>query len=561
MTALITTNLLIIELVINIHRLLFPFSTGYAYLQLDNLPTLTSTVMTTSLMSLIEDNPVFLVATNATHQNYINPISLVIPPGLLLPDNNYRFRLSVTDSNGRERYADIDVHTTSQPSSGVLMVTPSIGTSLVTHFKLQALYWTDNSGDAPLYYRYGFSQYERINTVWLSGISESSYHETLLPLPAHNTTVNVILEVYDSAGALTVLIQPVTVVPPRHSIDLMELYNVFHSLIVSQRSWAEGLSSLTVVLWSLNIDLYSTNGSNSMFFSEAYIGVFKQASIELVIQYLQSSPLPFIRDSVLTILSLSLNDIQLLSDTFTPILNAVELIVNSYIINNDPFTGKGLSSSEVELVIHIYDQLIRSMSSVVTNNRISTNPIHQSYQRLVKELGYGLCQQLEVYERSVLITSEHFGTLKVYYTIPPWSYNLTCTVEDSGCSFPHKVSSNVTFGGDVFKEYEQKFCTRSTALGNFTECEGICIITTQALTDTHWSGNPFSNYIKATPITIELRSKHRAVEILPSLTVRLSLFPAASFSGTVECVYWNDTAQEWSNDDCLTNIVSYFSIV
>lgn len=496
-----------------------------------------------------------LLITNSSTSLYTNPIALHIPPGLLLPNNRYRFQLTLTDINGDQRYAKKDIITSSPPTSGQLFVSPLNGTSIITCFKLQAAHWTDEHGDTPLYYRYGYMYTNNNTVIWLTGITEDDNHVTFLPV----STVNVMLQIYDKNGARTLVAQPVNVLPSQGPIDLMNLYDNLYVLIVNQNRWREGLSNLIAILSSIGCDV-NNNGA----FSEAYMIVFKQQSIELVENFLSFSPL-IKKDSlslVLTIYELCLCEegIQQLiaNDSITLILKGLETIISSYVTYSKDtfFINKGITSEEAQQIINIYDKLGQLSNIAVNYNRITVNPIYSSYKRVLSDLGYGLCQYSGLHESSILITSLHFGTLKVYHSIPPRQYNISCSSSnisgDNKC--PFLMSNVVMFGQVIFAEYIKNFCTQTNALGNFTSCEGTCIISSQLKYDIHWSGDPYSHHIKTNPIIVEFRSpdQHNMSLYLP-LTVNLLLIANASSSGAIECVYWNDS--KWINNDCNTNIV------
>ena len=521
----------------------FVFHLGYAYLPLKNLsltPTDTNVISTTNISMLTEHNKVFVSSKN---MDYSNPTSLAIPPGFLLHNNVYRFRLSINNT----RYADIDIYTASKPSSGTVSVIPRKGSALVTKFTIYGEHWTDDIGTIPLYYRFGFSiNYN--SAIWLTSISESNSHTTVLPLPLHSDmTVNIVTEIYNSKGSLTVHSQPVILSIPTNVIDLADVYNDIHYKSVNEKKWNEGLSDLIVMLYSIDVAERYPNISGGVL-SEAYISVFKQSSIELIVQ-LASDQLPLTRSSllrILEILNLSVSNLQLSNDILTPVLNTLENTVNRFTTPDivTQFSDRGLSVKEAQLVLEIYEKLISSSTYLQFNsNRVMNNEISKSFIRISQTVGIGLCQQLAVYEDSISI-SNYFGTIKAYYSILPWTFNATCSSENGNC--PFQVPLTVTFGSNTFQSYVQSFCVKNNAL---TDCEGICVIATQLHSDFYWTGNPYANYIKSFPTAITLISKSKANTLLDSSTVlTLPLNIGISQSGTLNCVSWNN--ERWSSTDC-----------
>ena len=94
----------------------------------------------------------------------LNSSTLGLLPGALLPGSVYKFQLKAADDNG-SGYAEVSVPTLALPAGGMLTVSPSNGTALVTPFTLNTTAWTDaNANNAGFPLLYAFS-YAVINAV------------------------------------------------------------------------------------------------------------------------------------------------------------------------------------------------------------------------------------------------------------------------------------------------------------------------------------------------------------------------------------------------------------
>ena len=487
-------------------------------------------------------------------------MALVIPGGTLLPNNKYKFRLSSFKESGEdrgERYAEVDIHTGSPPSSGQLLVEPLAGgISLTTLYTIRVLHWTDEHGDMPLKYRYGYSLSCNISEItWLTPITGRNHISSILPTPAHdNSSLLVAMEVLDTKGSVNVAWKTISISQPNTVLDLTALMQDIQILSLSGKRWIQGLASLTVLLSSLS----NTTG-NMVVGGEENMRYFKTSSIDLALNLL-STQIPHHKaftSIVLNILRLSLSpDIQLPVATVASLLQGMETIVTSYIDSSDVLLDNGVSRQEAELIISIYDQLGESHRSNEINYdqyRIISNQIDSSYQAISDTIGYGLCQQLEAQDEVISVTSTYFGILKVNYGIPLWGFNIACDHGQTDCPV---LTSSVMLGEKVFKEYVQRYCTTLRSLGNLTSCEGVCMISRQAVLDSHWNGNPFSNHIKSQPVRIDVFSKERTTDrLMTNASVLLSLYYPISDNGAIDCVYWNNVTEEWAQ--CInTTIVS-----
>uniref|UniRef100_A0A1X7V0T6 MYND-type domain-containing protein n=1 Tax=Amphimedon queenslandica TaxID=400682 RepID=A0A1X7V0T6_AMPQE len=493
---------------------------GYAYINISDTlgPNKTSIRITSYLESISEENHALL--SSSEHKGFSNPVALVIPGGALLPNNKYKFRLSSFKESGEDeggRYAEVDVYTGSPPSSGQLLVEPlNGGSALITLYTIRAIHWTDEHDDMPLKYRYGYSLSHNISEItWMTPITGRDHISSILPTPAHdNSSLLVAMEVFDTKGSVNMAWKSISISQPDTVLDLTGLMENIQRLSLLEKRWIEGLASLTVLLSSVS------NATGNMV----------------------------------------AGGIQLPMDTVASLLKGMETIVTSYTASSGVFLDNGVSRQEAELILSIYNQLGESHRTNEINYdqyRIISNQIDSSYQAISDTIGYGLCQQLEAQDEAISLTSPYFGVLKVYYSIPPWGFNIACDDGEVNCPV---FTSSVTFGEKVFKEYVQRYCTTLSSLGNLTSCEGVCMISRQAVLNSHWNGNPFSNHIKSQPVRIDVFSKEGVTDsLMTNVSVLLSLYYPISDSGAIECVYWNNVTEQWAQ--CINTTVVSSTVV
>ena len=466
----------------------------------------------------------------------------------------------MSEDGGGGRYAEVDIFTGSPPLSGQLLVEPMTGgTSLITVYTLRALHWTDEYNDMPLKYRYGYSHSQfQSGITWITPLTGRNNILSVLPLAVHdNSSLLLALQIFDTRGSVNMVWKSISVSQPNTLIDLTVIMQNIQALSLLEKRLVEGLATLTVTLSSL-----SNSTSNMVVGGEDSVRYFKMSSIDLALNLL-STQLPHDKaftSIVLNILRLALPDIQLPINTVASLLQGMESIVNSYITSSDVFLDNGLSRQEAELILSIFDHLGESHRSNEINYdqyRIISNQIDTSYQAVSDRMGYGLCQQLEAQEEVVSLTSPYFGLMKVFYRIPPWDFSIACNHEEPDCPV---LTSSVTFGERVFQEYVQRYCKTLSSLGNFTSCEGVCIMSRQAALDSHWNGSPFSSHVKSQPVRIDVFSKERVNDrLMINVPVLLSLYYPVSNNGVIECVYWNNVTEQWAQ--CLnTTIVSQYYI-
>ena len=496
--------------------------------------------------------------SNITSPSFINPISLTIPAYHLLPNNNYLFRLATTNIKGTERYAEIELNTESLPSSGKILVFPSIGEAIVTHFNIRAQYWTDDIGDLPVYYRFGFSfSVNNSNSViWLTGVQEENELITLLPIPLDNTSILLVTQIFDSYGAANEDTQSIVLSSPIHKIDLEDINSKIYNLANDQGQWMEALSDLTTILYSIDSGLVSITNTMS-------IEGFKLSVLNLLIELhrTQIPPTKPLYLLELQIIQSSTSQIEISENVIKSLLKVIEEIINYYIsYDNFMFCERGFTEREAQLIIDIYSNLI-AYNSQSDGNRIQSNSITESFAQMSQYLGFGICQLMGVYDSSIILANINLGTLKSYRSILPWMYNVSCNLSESNdCPFSFNVQpTSVIFGKRVFEKYTQYSCDEYGDIDKPRECQSVCITTVQLIRDIHWSGSPYSNHIKSLPIHVHLTTHSGTIiddyEPLEPVILQLQLINPKSETGSLECVWWNENENNWSSEGCTTSEV------
>jgi hypothetical protein len=530
---------------------LFAKPLGYASVPVDTLALNPVITNTTSQLSLItEVNKMFLAGNDTI--DYSNPVSLVLPPQTLLLMNSYKFRLSVTDYEKVLRYAEIDIKTASRPSNGVLCINPQNGQALITRYTLNAHGWTDGVNDVPLYYRFGL-KIVHSKVIYLTSISQFNYHNTILPLPSvHNSSIEVIVEVYNNKGSLTTYQQQIDLSYPNSVVDLMDVYNEINYMSVDSKNWKEGLSNLVVILHSLEI----AENHDNLTLTETYTNVFKQSCLELILQ-LYSLQLPTTKSSLdltLDIIHRSIDNIQLDGNTLTLLLEVLEDIVDNFVNNNNIYSfsygSYGILVYDGQLILNIYEKLMSSVSSLAIP-RTMINEVSRSLLKISQIVGIGICQQLGVFENNIIIRN-FLVTLKVYYGLLPSKLNISC-LSDNYRSCPY-IPTSIDIDSEVFIRHTQSFCSTNSKLDNYTSCQATCVITTQLHSDLRWSGNPYADFVKSLPAKITVVSKDRVNQLTEFLLLTTPLVLNASQSGMLKCVSWENN--KWTTNGCITNKVS-----
>ena len=521
---------------------------------------------------------------------YTNRLSLSLQPGALLPGNSYRFRLQVEDVNGGLGFAEIDIRTATQPTSGQLSIHLSKGGShavavvpLVDRVMLCAEHWTDGVGDTPLLYQFGITFEGTLipgsacaAVWWLGGVSARNCLSTTLPPPTDpplslplspspspssplsspcsphaQDTLRVVLRVFDQGGAYS-----------EHSVLYNEtssthlsfssisgnnsyshlLHNYSLALLSEAREdsllrgdWTEGLSDVTVVLATLS--------SHKQAFSIDEEQEIKLHALELLLDMF-SSRLPRMRECLshfCLLLQESTAGLVLPAATQNKVLEATELILETFLSFEDDglFSRRGLSSTDAQALLGIYGNIILANSDLKEERRIRLNSVISSLFQNIHRIGYGLCLQQGTFEKRPAIAGNA--------VLSNIQASLTNLYTD------HEVSTEtrVEFGTEVFLEYLME-----------GKSSGVCLLSVLFLYDLRWSGSVYLSHAKAPIVSLLLVNPgtggvHAAKELgSQPIKVMTHLVDTATNHSFLECVFWSENMGMWSADGCSTSTVS-----
>ena len=325
----------------------------------------------------------------------------------------------------------MDIQTQSVPSSGRLLISPQTGSPLATIFSLSAPGWTDNIGDTPLLYQFGFryiffnttessdsrqplpsccnlfyndnsslsmSTPENVSSVcdfFSTGVSERNDLQTTLPfLPqAMNgvpAQVELLVRVFDKNGAKseasqnldqifteppvvtdddsTELLQPMVDAPRREQIDVLAMLDGFQQL--SRNNWRDALAQLTTL-----VSFAEVSSFNSPYFnlSQGQRAQFKMKATEIVLDIYESyipntKPYLSVIASLLQSTTSSLSSLN--NELITRIIDFIRILVDSY--NNFDeqkiFSLPGFSTTESQIVLKILQNLIATGNGQISDS-------------------------------------------------------------------------------------------------------------------------------------------------------------------------------------------------
>ena len=538
----------------------FP-SVGFAQLELTQ--QITRTQLKYNIVGntdvLLNETVHVLFTSSVTSPPLTNQVTLTLESAVLLADNSYRFRIEATNVLGHTGYAEIDIHTASVPLSGHLNIQPLNGSSLDTIFSLQALRWTDDIGDTPLSYQFGFQYPEELDIQWLSGILTQSEIVSLLPLPSQmNNSVILVLQIYDNKGALTCHKTSFTVQHNRNashnSIDIMRIMQTIENTSLQMGNWIEGLAHLTALVFSQD--------RNPSQFDPTDLQMFKTRAINLLIE-LYRSYIPASKSFLNHLLSLVNKvtyQVELPAPIVAQVLELLESVVNMYksFEESAVFSKPGFSEDEAKLVFETYANLIAA-SSRVTSTRIMSDAVTNSLLNVISELGFGMCQQLGIGEESAFIFADNVGTLKSSWINLPRTYNTTMPCE----SCPYNQTNgvvNIEFSNQLFRQYLQWPC--SVEIEPENQCSGVCIISAQFIREMRWQGSQYSSYAKVPFLHVSLANPRNGSVLQTQnpqtspVTISFPITSEPSSLRNLECVSWNDVLGTWSPQGCTTDVVS-----
>ena len=308
-----------------------------------------------------EDHPVLFTSPvpNIAVPSFTNRLSLVIKKNSLLSRNSYRLKLTAADMLGRAGFVELDIRTATQPTSGLLEITPLTGHPLSTLFTLSALGWTDDLGDTPLLYRFGLRYHYttsiNVNTAvntccggttandscvcdyWLSGIIEVNQLSTILPFTLTNESadnssivnVSVILQVYDNKGAVTEVVKDLRQLVYRNAdigvnsdtqplqpisgesdemVDISTLLDDIGRMLRETGDWIQTMAHLTAVIATVESELTHNVLTNQISpaqlnLTEEVVELFQLKATQLIID-VYDSYIPLSKSYLIIIASL-----------------------------------------------------------------------------------------------------------------------------------------------------------------------------------------------------------------------------------------------------------------
>ena len=574
---------------------------GYGQLQLS--PNITTTPLQLSVCSSInscpysETKPVLytsdLMATLNPGENHLaSSISLVLEQAALLPENSYRFKLTMTNRQGQVGFSEIDIQTESLPSSGRLETSPLVGVPLLTLFTSRALGWTDKVGDAPFFYRFGFSyicadvdrsffEYSSSKCVqWLSGLSEDNSLSYLLPAIPDCLEVELLVQVMDRNGAIRNIAYNTTtenkpsvvetdspLAPVNETINMFSLLTKIEAALVTSVTCTEALARLTSVLWSVHIDQKAIVCSASHTMVSPTFKFTNSDVINIKIKVLKLlsdlffSVVPMTQTHHQVIVSLLEKVVRIkCDDDASPVSSEFNktdvwrllLIFESIVDSATRFSEygvisrSGITRSNIALILSTYKHLIGLRQRCSRSNYISKSLI-----KLLPKLGFGVCAQQSILEESTSINLDGFLHFKSSRANLPHDYMAISCTDASSCN---SVSVRVNFDKQLFMRYLQWPCHQI----NSEMCSGICLSSSQIHLDVLWQGREFSSLHKTHllhitllhPLTgtlLNIQNSSKIIFTFP-LTVLYS-----DISNLV-CVLWEQTSLSWRGGHCLTEI-------
>ena len=499
--------------------------------------------------TLNESSPV-LFTSNVTSSPYTNQISLTLSKGVLLPGNTYRFTLTVKNSLGHVGFACMDFRTESLPLAGQLDIQPVSGDALSTEFLVKASHWTDDIGDTPLSYQFGFQYPDEETVYWSSGVIIQNQISTIFPLPSvASDSVNVILLIYDINGAVSEHQTGIDIFNSNALIDLNELIQCIEEISLHDGNWIEGNAHLTAVIVSVN--------RNQDLFQD--IDTFRVRAVDLILQ-LFDSYIPQSK-SFLNHLLFLLHEVtyqaELPHNTSVQVVELLESLVQTYnsLGKTLAISVPGFSEHEAQLVLETYSNLLLA-NGQFQGFRIRADVITDSLLRTLPVLGYGMCLQLGINEQVSVTIDDNFGSLKASQINLPVDYVTAQPCKNCTLGLSEEIS--IGFGSELFRQYLQWMCDAQSV------CSGVCAISAQFIVNIRWQDSPYSSVVKTPVLSLALVNPMDGgilqVQNLQSspITVSFPITAEVSNSGQLECVFWSNISNTWSNEGCSLQQVSYY---
>jgi len=516
---------------------------GYDYRPVDDTfastPRTYSAVSHNSIPTLGES--VELSSVLVTSSEGGNELSLTINPSVLRPGVSYRLRLNATTEDGNSSITEVNIMTNSQPTSGKLIITPGSGKSLHTVFTVSGIDWTDDYGDPPLLYQFGFRLLaESTRIYWLSSIRTNSQINTILPIA--NGDIVLVVRVYDGSAAYVTHEMFFTEIMANNiTYDALSLFNSVQEQVTQHGQVTQGLASLTAIIASMNE--FESRFTNSVTFRTAAIDFLLTMSSQVVPTKSSLNQILFLIEQVMSGMSFDTTTQERVATFLEYIVNQY----NSYQIGNT-FSTPGLDTDEASAVFTLYGRMLGGSST-----RLQFNTIASSYTRILDKLEYGLCRQLGINEEVVLI-EESFGSMKLSYYTPVNQLTAACDSSvNNRCPFSQQGTVDIDFGMTLFSQYISWQCEHDGL-----PCSGVCLASVQLQRNIFWNGNNYLSHTKSPLLSLlVINPRDGGIEVVDSLAQPIQFrFPFTSSNSTTQCVFWNVRLARWSNEGCSTTLVS-----
>lgn len=452
-------------------------------------------------------------------------------------------RLNATTEDGYSATAEIDVVTEGQPTSGRLTVNPSSGgTALDTTFVITAEDWTDDYGDPPLLYQFGFRFSQQSTKIyWLSSIKFNSQILSYLPIVPVDSNIVLVLRVYDRSAAFTTHEMNFSGIAntadgERH--DARSFISSVREQVTQYGRVSEGFAVLTAVVASVNE--YSSKFTN--------VAAFRSDAVSFLLDIShQVNPTKSSLNQILFLLDYVTDGMAFNSATQQRLVTFLEHIVGEYQMFQDDyvFSTPGFNADEASALFGLYGKMLGGATY-----RLWSNEISSSYFRVMDKLSYGICRQLGLNEE-VVVTEESFGSLRLSYYTPANQFTASC-VNDERCPFTQQNTVDIDFSTALFNQYISWQCKSGIT------CSGVCLSSVQLLRDIRWDGNTHRWHSKSSSLSLNVvNPRDGTVESVQDLSEPVELrFPILTSNSTIsQCVFWNAMDARWSPSGCSTIVV------
>jgi len=526
-----------------------------------------------------------------SNRSFTNQVSLVLSPNVLLPENSYRFKLSVTDDLGHKGFSEMDVSTESLPVNGRVEISPESGAPLDTVFEARALGWTDKVGDGPFFYRFGFrydcppstdvGQLQHSGSKcmqWMTGLSLENGLRFRIPA----SSSDLVVQVEDRHGAVQEI--EVSLDSSLNGNDSTLSYanlevtdlDVFYLLddVISVSAWRDSLSGLISLVWSVHQDSESIVCDGSL----AYSPTFNLSSMEeydiktRVLRHLTSQlyyEIPLTDSNFQLVLALldmvtkfkchgsGFKQTFHQQNDVTGVLSVVEDIINHSLEAGGygNLATRGLTTHNIALILSIYKNLFD-----LTATPAWSEPVRPSFMRVVPKVGFGACTRHSLLQSPVVVRQDGFVTFKTSHTNLPYDYS-TDSCSESSCT---RSPVGVSFDPALLVHYLQWECSASDSSST---CSGVCLTTLQMELDLFWQGNAFSSLHKTSILHLALLNPVSGIiltmDLQNSSRVITAEFPLTSVfaeSSSLDCVVWEETILSWVGGYCDTTVTTSSSV-